>query len=754
MESPDSSRSRHGIVPALIALAIVLVAGIRVFPDRGQSRAIQAVFAQQDGLMTRASSMIGQERAGSTVMQTAANSAPLTVDSSSPIGKAFPHMVLYGGANSLGWPFVGTLDSTLPAANAPLNQSVINYYARFPYVILPTTPLSDGRPDIVTALRTANPNLTLFAYDVGNTTWCPMDAQHNISYPVGYYYRDYWLAVTSGDTNCDSTSDRLLWDPDGTRVDIAPHDVYINVNVAHAVTNPDGSKRYDVAEALADTMYAHSKRSKGFDGIFVDIMCPNIAWIEHDNTSTNPAVNNATHFDYVRAGYMTHQAFLDGWLAGYNRMAQRLREDAIADGDPDYPISGNCAQAPASIQPYFNGWMREGYPFQNTYAGAADFYSNMLAWPWGYLHQDVNFKSPQLNYIFTAAQPNSFDANNNPVYIPSDSTTAWNQRKMRFGLGSASLGNGVSAFHDSSGNPFYGQWFSWWYDEYAVNTTVPQSDPSYGTAMTGSLYTGWLGQPKGPAYQMLSNTFNSYPNLLTTNTGFESTVTTPGQVPDWSFLAFSGATGSAQRDTSTATEGIASVRLTVTSTSDPQADWAVMFRTGSFPVIANTQYSITFKAKADRSRPLGVTFVSNPGATYPQNAIQTLQIDDQWRQYQAVVRATTGSLDANLSFQLGYETGTYWIDDVHVQTAVTSVWRRDFDKGAVLVNPGQAVQTVTLEQPFKKIKGTINPTLNDGSTVSSVSLQGTNSGGGIGDAIFLLSIDNIPPARITNLTGN
>jgi Hypothetical glycosyl hydrolase family 15 len=51
------------------------------------------------------------------------------------------------------------------------------------------------------------------------------------------------------------------------------------------------------------------------------------------------------------------------------------------------------------------------------------------------------------------------------------------------------------------------------------------------------------------------------------------------------------------------------------------------------------------------------------------------------------------------------------------------VWRRDFDNGVVLVNPkGNGSQTVSLGGTFTKLKGTQDPTVNDGSTVTSVTL--------------------------------
>ena len=58
----------------------------------------------------------------------------------------------------------------------------------------------------------------------------------------------------------------------------------------------------------------------------------------------------------------------------------------------------------------------------------------------GYLINDKAFRSPPYNFLFTGSS-NS--------YLPF---SADNRRKVRFGLGSASLGEGFSVFGDSAAN--------------------------------------------------------------------------------------------------------------------------------------------------------------------------------------------------------------------------------------------------------------------------------------------------------------
>jgi hypothetical protein len=60
------------------------------------------------------------------------------------------------------------------------------------------------------------------------------------------------------------------------------------------------------------------------------------------------------------------------------------------------------------------------------------------------------------------------------------------------------------------------------------------------------------------------------------------------------------------------------------------------------------------------------------------------------------------------------------------QRLSNGTWRRDFDRGIVLVNPTSQTQTINLEKTHKKIKGTQAPSINDGSQVTSVTLLGND----------------------------
>lgn len=107
--------------------------------------------------------------------------------------------------------------------------------------------------------------------------------------------------------------------------------------------------------------------------------------------------------------------------------------------------------------------------------------------------------------------------------------------------------------------------------------------------------------------------------------------------------------------------------------------------------------------------------------------------------YQTMRYALASSLmdDAYFSYtdnSVGYSS-VPWFDEYNANlgAAITSpqtaawqkgVYRRDFANGIALVNPkGNGAQTVTLETSFVKLKGTQAPSVNDGSTVTQVTLQ-------------------------------
>ena len=71
-----------------------------------------------------------------------------------------------------------------------------------------------------------------------------------------------------------------------------------------------------------------------------------------------------------------------------------------------------------------------------------------------------------------------------------------------------------------------------------------------------------------------------------------------------------------------------------------------------------------------------------------------------------------------------------WIDDAHFYRTGINVYRREFERGIVLVNPSSDPMPVLLEQPCRRIQGVVDPA-NDGSLLTTATVPGW-------DALFLL----------------
>ncbi len=109
--------------------------------------------------------------------------------------------------------------------------------------------------------------------------------------------------------------------------------------------------------------------------------------------------------------------------------------------------------------------------------------------------------------------------------------------------------------------------------------------------------------------------------------------------------------------------------------------------------------------------------------------------------------------DAYFTFSdqsVGYH-GVPWFDEYDVQLGnaldsppsapwISGVYRRDFDRGIVLVNPkGNGSRDVTLEAGFTTIKGSQDPAVNSGKTVRTVHLKDRDG------IILLLQAGQRPP---------
>jgi hypothetical protein len=461
-----------------------------------------------------------------------------------------------------------------------------------------------------------------------------------------------------------------------------------NVNLAKR--NAQG--RYVVAEALADLIHGDVISTGLWNGLFFDVYCEDPTWMQTPTDS----------FDFQRAGYSTFPAFIQGFREGHNALGNRLRS---LTGNPDFALVGNCGTT-QTLYASFNGWMRENFPFQM----GGSWYENMFRTVGGYFHDEASFRVPRHNYIFTAAEP------------PDQPYSSTNRRKVRFGLGSAALGGGYACFGYSDRQTRAYPYYLWWYDEYAVDRTT-------GQGSTSPSHTGYLGYPLGSYYQMVWTTPG--PDGVS-NPDFET------DLGGWSFTHFVPA--SLSRESGAAPSGSWSARVNVAAAGP--FDYYVSFASqATLSLVWNRQYAVTFWARASAPRRIGVVLV--PAAGGSAYAARLVDVDSQWKRYQVVFDPLV-SANARVQLQFGDVAGDVWVDDVHFQEGASSLFRRDFQNGIVLVNPANTPMTAPLERPYRKILGSVSPEVNDGSTVTSVTI-------GPSDALFLLGDDIVPPAPVNNL---
>lgn len=574
----------------------------------------------------------------------------------------FPRLGLYGQVLGGGYPYVKP-DQTLDTLE-------IARTARYNEVVLDAFPISPYRPDIVQAIKARNPNCHVLAYVLAEDIWPVDDADSTRHIPtiINHTVRDL---------------NGFLYDKNtGLKYPT------IAINIAKKVGG-----RYVVAEAMANIFRDHLINTGLWNGIFTDIFCHTVSWTQN---GTNRVI------DYQRAGYASLAALDQGWAEATDLLATRLRQD----GGSSFTLVGNCAGS--SEHTYYNGWMRENFPFQQ----GGTWHSNMLGdvSSRGYLADDRDYRQPPKNWILSAATP-----------TPGSEYQQYNTGKVRYGLASAALGEGVHAFTPSR-SVEEAPYQQWWYDEYAVDLVTGRSSDS-------QVHTGWLGPALGPARTFLWP--NPAPDAVTNN-GFETDVTS-----GWTFGRFNPALATIARDATTAGAGNASAKISVTTAGT--GEWHVHYTTvGQLSVQAWTSYTATFWCKASPARRILVVAGNSGGSAY-------LDVDPTWRQYQLVLRPTT-SISSTMGFWLGLQTGDVWFDDVHFQQGVTNVWRRDFQNGVVIVNPTELPMSVPLESQFRRILGPRAPSTNNGALANSFSLTGY-------DALFLLraSLDSSPPAATRDL---
>ena len=248
---------------------------------------------------------------------------------------------------------------------------------------------------------------------------------------------------------------------------------------------------------------------------------------------------------------------------------------------------------------------------------------------------------------------------------------------MRFGLGLTLMTDGY--FAHEYGDTWHGN--DWWYDELDFDLGYPLGPPAripFGDADRRNRVTN------GDFEQPLEGTWELWVNTE------------------------AGASATAWRDTTAAASGAASAKIEIASAGQRQ-NWHIDFQQRNRSLTGGASYELTFRAKADRERPLTVAAQKGSPDWRSYGLYQTVALGKEWQKYSVIFEATETVSDSRLQFLVGDSPGKVWLDTVELRERPREVFRRDFTNGTVLLNPSRTPASVRLGPGYRRLNGTQAP---------------------------------------------
>lgn len=418
-----------------------------------------------------------------------------------------------------------------------------------------------------------------------------------------------------------------------------------------------------------------------WDGLLVDRSDPDESWLIGNSSarSIDPDQSNRLLEDY--------QGFDEAWNAGLRSYLDQLRSTI----GPRKIIFLNWGI------PYFavvNGNNFEGFPgdqdqrsWRSQIFGPAETGSYF---EWMKLAQKPNLTMIETYEDNSSPKPNDTSGYSNrfgrPSYTP-------NFRKMRFGLASALLEDGYFSYEMNTAG--HGSLGLFWFDE-------------YDNAGAGR---GYLGYPRGPAQKVLTELTG--PNLLSTIEFDSGVLALP-----WSIWTDTGYSLSMDQTPGSGPLLGTSTRIDILQAAG--SDFRASLTFSPIELTKKSDYTLSFFAKADKKRTLGVWAQENqdPWQSWLQFGSPTLSTE--WQKFELTASALGTDSNARLTFGLGNTVGSVWLKDISLQKGNTDVWRRDFDHGIVLINATMEPARIELGGTFAKIDGTQDRSVNDGTRVREI----------------------------------
>ncbi len=416
------------------------------------------------------------------------------------------------------------------------------------------------------------------------------------------------------------------------------------------------------------------------DGAFFDSYSFNVSWTKSDSYGRPIAI------DADNDGQADDPASLDAaWKAGMIEIVRRFREEM-----PGAIISGHLGGGVEEYGEYFEG-NNIGFACVNTIEGRMGF-SELLG---SYLGWGKGNSEPHIS-IIDAGAPNrlgygygvysSFQEAERLIPAGVLSFTRDWYPTMRFGLCTALMGNGLFERHFS--DVLYCE--EWSYDEFGFN----------------------IGSPLGPAVNVYAAQSQASLSVIPRE-GF-----TPPLAAPWGFWADEAA----RTTVSFPASGIASsnaVKIDVEALPPGSPAHCINLFRDSVSVAKDEPYIVRFRAKADKPRYLVVSLQRRAGEWEGLGLWTRLPLDSDWTDYELPFNATGTRSDGGLQFLLGEEKGAVYIDAVSMEHQAPNLYRRDFERGVVLLNGTKEPKTVKLEAGLSRFMGNQAPLrqyiLDDGS---------------------------------------
>jgi hypothetical protein len=420
-----------------------------------------------------------------------------------------------------------------------------------------------------------------------------------------------------------------------------------------------------------------------WDGLLVDRTDPNESWLIGNSTarSIDPDQSNRLLDDY--------RAFDAAWNAGLRSYLDQLRA-AIGPkriiflnwGIPHYAaVNGNNFEGFPSDH--------DQHPWRAQTFGPTETGS--------YFEWMKQSRQPNLTMVETyednsGPKPDDTDGYpnrcNQPTFTP-------NYRKMRFGLTTALLNDGYFSYEMNTEG--HGSLCLLWFDEY----------DNVGAGR------GYLGYPLGPAQRVVTGL--STPNLLSPIRLDSGKLLSP-----WSTWTDTGYSLSVSADPGNPAIDTASTRLDILQAQG--SDYRASFSFSPLRLSKGADYTLTFYARADHSRTIGVWVQQDQDPWQAWLLYGNPTLTTAWQKFELPATAQGDDDKARLTFGLGTASGSVWLDRISLQQGNTDVWRRDFEHGIVLVNSSSQPVTIPLGGVFVKINGAQDRTVNDGATVTEITL--------------------------------